>query len=62
MTSDPDQPFSVDPQDGAYRVVYGADYTILECATEANAQHYLVLLTQAYRFGYKAGYRAARNE
>lgn len=34
---------------------------IVACGHEANASQYAVLLTQAYRRGYKAGYRKGRS-
>jgi hypothetical protein len=58
-----------DPEDGPYRaeganedwrIVDSAGKVALVCGSEANASQYAVLLNQAYRRGYKAGYRKAR--
>jgi hypothetical protein len=60
--TDPDEnePFRVEVADGEFRVVDLAGQVVLVCGNEANASQYVALLSQAYRRGYKAGYRKAR--
>jgi hypothetical protein len=61
-TTDPEEndPFRVEVADGEFRVVNMAGEVVLVCGNEANAIQYVALLSQAYRRGYKAGYRKAR--
>jgi len=33
---------------------------VLQCGDQQSAEQYVVLMNQAYRRGYKAGYRSAR--
>ena len=42
------------------RIVDSSGTVIAECGSERNAQHYLVLLSKAYRRGFKDGYRAGK--
>ncbi len=58
---DQNQPYRVTPHDsGSYRVLDATGQTVCSCHDADNAQHYATLLNQAYRRGYKAGYRAAK--
>jgi phosphatidate phosphatase PAH1 len=63
MKTDPDEnePFRVQAADGVFRVIDAAGEVVLACGDEANAGQYAALLSQAYRQGYKAGYRNARS-
>ncbi len=54
-----DTPYRVDRHGEAYAVYY-AEEMVCVCGDERNAGQYEALLTQAYRRGYKAGYRAAK--
>ena len=45
-----------------YEVRRPAGDVVLQCADEANAQHYAVLMNQAFAAGFKAGFRAARRD
>ncbi len=60
---DPDEnePYRVEIAPGSCHVVDAAGAVIVVCGHEANASQYAVLLTQAYRRGYKAGYRKGRS-
>jgi hypothetical protein len=62
--SDPEEPepYCVEPAPGGFQVVDAAGEIILACGDEANAGQYAALLSQAYRRGYKAGYRTARGK
>ncbi len=46
--------------DDEYRVQTGDGYVVVTCRDPHSAQHYASLLDQAYRVGYKAGYRARK--
>jgi hypothetical protein len=61
--NDPDQtePYRVEAAQGIFQIVDAAGEVILASADEANARQYAALLGQAYRRGYKAGYRQARS-
>ena len=60
MTDGKEQPHSIERQDGRFRVLDEAGRVLLSCLDEGSATHYVVLLNEAYRRGYKAGYRAAK--
>jgi len=61
--TDPDetQPYQVKATQGVFQVVDASGQVVLACDREANAGQYAALLTQAYRRGYKAGYRNGRS-
>ena len=61
--TDPDEnePYRVEAAQGVFQIVDAAGEVILACGEEANAGQYAALLNQAYRRGYKAGYRKARS-
>ena len=60
--TDPDEnePYRVESVNGVFQIVDEAGEVILACRDEANAGQYAALLSQAYRRGYKAGYRKSR--
>jgi hypothetical protein len=55
-------PYSTHPREGAFDVLYENDNIVLTCQTQANADEYAALLNEAYRRGFKAGYRHARKQ
>lgn len=58
---DNDEPvYRVEPQAEGYSVVSPSGRTIMGCRDEHSANHYAVLLTDAYRRGYRAGFRDGR--
>jgi len=61
--NDPDEnePYRVEAAQGVFQIVDAAGEVILACADEGNARQYAALLSQAFRRGYKAGYRQARS-
>ena len=61
--ADPDEtePYQVETSQGVFQVVDASAEVVLTCEDEANAGQYAALLTQAYRRGYKAGYRKGRS-
>jgi len=46
--------------EGTYQVHNPAGRVVIACAGRDNAEQYAVLLTEAYRLGFKAGFRTAR--
>ena len=58
MSESEEQPYGVDQQDGRFRVLDETGRVIMVCGDESSATHYAVLLSEAYRRGYKTGYRA----
>ena len=61
--TDPDEtePYQVKAEQGVFQVVDASGQVVLTCEGEANAGQYASLLVQAYRRGYKAGYRKGRS-
>jgi hypothetical protein len=59
---DPDeqQPYRAEPDGARFKVMDWEDATILTCGDAPSADQYAVLLNQAYRRGFKAGFRKAR--
>lgn len=56
--SNEDPPYAVAQEDdGRYRVVSDTGLTICVLADRTNAEQYAVLLTEAFRRGFKLGYR-----
>jgi hypothetical protein len=60
MSDDAETPYRAQAEDGRSRVVDETGRLIVGCGDMGNAEQYAALLNQAYRRGYKAGYRAAR--
>lgn len=54
------EPYRVNPVAGRFEVQDESGRVIVVCHDESSATDYAVLLTEAYRRGYKAGYRQAR--
>lgn len=57
---DDERPYEVRAEDDVYAVVDQNGREILRCRDKNSAAHYVVLLTEAFRRGYKLGYRAAK--
>jgi hypothetical protein len=58
---DIDEPaYRVEPQAEGYSVVSPPGRSIMDCRDEHSANHYAVLLTDAYRLGYRTGFREGR--
>ncbi len=53
--------YSVELVGDQYEVHRNTGRVILSCRDEGSAQHYAVLLNQAFDAGFKAGFRAARS-
>ena len=43
-----------------FRVETPTGYCVMECRDRGSADHYVVLLNQAFEAGYKQGFRAAK--
>ena len=54
--------YTVHERDGRHEVCNASGRVIMVCADENSASHYAVLLNEAYRAGYKSGYRDGRNK
>jgi hypothetical protein len=60
--TDPDEhpPYRVEPEAARFKVVDEKSHVVVVTSSFANAGEYAALLNQAFRRGYKAGYRRAR--
>ena len=59
---DPDEqePYRVEPDDVHFKVLDWEGNVALLCGDRGSAEQYAVLMNQAFRRGYKAGFRKAR--
>ena len=59
---DPDEkePYRIEPEGGRFKVLDWEDGVVLTCGDEPSAAQYAALMNQAYRRGFKAGFRKAR--
>ena len=59
---DPDEqePYRSEPDGAHFKVVDWQGGTVLTCGDARSAEQYAVLMSQAWRSGYKAGIRKAR--
>jgi hypothetical protein len=60
MLDDEARPYSVLEDGGEFRIVDETGRAAVACRDARNADNYAVLLNEAYRRGYHAGYRRAR--
>ena len=54
--------YSVHEREGRFEVRAASGRVIMVCNDEGSASHYAVLLNEAYRAGYKLGYRDGHNK
>ena len=59
-TDDRDVVYSVRERDGRFEVCAASGRVIMVCHEDRSAAHYVSLLNEAFRAGYKKGYRAGR--
>ena len=59
---DPDEtvPYTVQPEAKQFAVVDWEGAVVVVCGDAHSAEQYAVLMTKAFRRGYKAGFRTAR--
>ncbi len=60
MADDATLSYQIEAHDGRYRLLDAGGYVVLECADEASARHYAELMNKAWRGGFRAGYRTAK--
>lgn len=56
-----EQPYQVSEESGKFDVLDPSGRSIMTCRDAPSAEHYAVLLSQAYKHGYQDGYRAAKS-
>lgn len=59
MESEPD-PYRIDSDAGRFHVCDPAGRVVMTCHDEGSATHYVVLLNEAYRRGFKSGCKHSR--
>ncbi|MDH3895585.1 MAG: hypothetical protein OES78_13585 [Chromatiales bacterium] len=59
MSTDPEKPYSIEVANGRVEVRTASGRVIMACADQASAAHYATLLNEAFRAGYKSGFRDA---
>ena len=59
---DPDEkePYTVQREEGRFRVVDWEGSVILACGDSPSAEQYAALMNQAFRRGFKSGFRKGR--
>ena len=57
---DDEPPYRVVPEADQFQVTDHDDHVIMTCRDNRSAEHYAALLTQAFRRGYRAGYRDSK--
>jgi hypothetical protein len=62
VKDDPQLAYAVQQRNARFEVCTASGRTILVCGDEGSAAHYVSLLNEAHRAGYKLGYRNGRNQ
>ena len=59
---DPDEqePYRVEPDGARFKVVDWENGTVMICGDTHSAEQYAVLMSEAFRRGFKSGFRKAR--
>ena len=60
MLDNEKEPYRVDSREGQFEVVNEPGRVVMVCSEQGSATEYALLLNEAYRQGYKAGYRHAK--
>jgi len=60
-TEAPNSPYTLQENNGGYSVCAPTGRIIMQCKDKGSASHYAALLSEAYRTGYKQGYKDHRN-
>lgn len=58
--NDDQETYRVVAKEQQYDVVSASDRVVMSCRDPRSANHYATLLNQAFRAGYKAGFRDAK--
>jgi hypothetical protein len=53
-------PYQIKPNESHFQVVDESGRVMLGCGDRVNAEQYAAMLNEAFRRGFKAGYRAAK--
>lgn len=53
----PQVTYSVQKQGGRFEICTASGRVVIVCGDESSASHYVTLLNEAHRAGYKLGYR-----
>ena len=61
MSSDSDQPFQVVTAEGSFDVADRSGRVVLSFRDRNSAHQYVALLNDAFRRGYRSGYRDGKN-
>lgn len=61
VKDDSQSAYTVHEREGLFEVRAASGRVIMVCNDENSASHYVVLLNEAYRAGYKLGYRDGHN-
>lgn len=62
VQNDPELAYTVQQHNKRFEVRAASGRTILVCDDEGSASHYASLLNEAYRVGYKLGFRDGRTK
>lgn len=60
MATDDQSAYGVCSESGRFKVMDQSGHVVMVCHDEGSATHYAVLLNEAFRRGYKRGYREGR--
>jgi len=52
--------YCVEQRDNVFTVMSPSGMTIMDCRDQHSADHYALLLTEAYRSGFRVGFRAGK--
>lgn len=62
VEDDPQLAYSVHEHDARFEVCAASGRVIMVCNDESSASHYVALLNEAHRAGYKLGLKAGRRK
>jgi hypothetical protein len=54
--------YQVEQREDVFKVLSPSGMTIMDCRDRHSAEHYAVLLTEAYRIGFRSGFRAGKRK
>lgn len=59
---EPEKVYSVGEHNGRFAVYTASGRTIMVCDEKSSASHYVTLLNESYKAGYKRGFRDGRSK